>query len=240
LSLDLEADEVHVWWGRRRHVSRSLESLLDDVERGRLARYTREEDRERFLAGCALAKLALGLYLDVPAAEIRFSRRCNTCGRPHGKPRVVTPPGTSIELSVSHSGELVAVAVAARNPVGVDVERLDRALPVDELEGLVLATTERVALASLSADERRPGFLVWWTRKEACVKATALGLRLPLPSVVVTRPDERPRLLAWPHDIPPEEVMLFDLGEHDGHLAALAVLGSCAGVHELDGDELLH
>jgi 4'-phosphopantetheinyl transferase len=55
-----EAGTVHVWWARRLDASDRQAGLLDDTERQRWAAYRRDEDRERFLVGCALAKTVLG------------------------------------------------------------------------------------------------------------------------------------------------------------------------------------
>jgi hypothetical protein len=71
------------------------------------------------------------------------------------------------------------------------------------------------------------------------VKASGVGVLLPLDAVVVSRPDEPPRLLRWPHPVPAEDVALFDLGEREGHLASLAVLGPCRHVRQFDGSGLL-
>jgi 4'-phosphopantetheinyl transferase len=232
----LRAAEAHVWWARRHDAAPQLEQLLDEDERGRLSAYRRVEDRARFLVGCALAKIALAGYLGRPPAAIRLSRTCPICGKPHGKPRA---EDTDIELSVSHSGELVAVAFAARAPVGVDVEQLGGRLSVEDVAKLALSREEARALDALGAEEREHGFLVSWTRKEAVTKALGAGLRIEPADVVVTAPGDPPRLLAWPNDAAPDEVALFDLAARDGHVASLAVLGACDAVAELDGSSLL-
>jgi len=226
-----------VWWAARADATPELGSLLDDVERERRAAYRRQEDQDRFLVGCALAKVALGRRLDRPPESIRLSRTCPTCGKPHGKPALL---GSGIELSLSHSGEAVALALAEGAPVGVDVEVLAGArFEVDELRRVALSDDEARALEGLDASERRRAFLVAWTRKEAVTKAVGAGLAVPLREVVVSPAHEPPRLLAWPYDDPPEVVSLFDVGSDPGYPASVAVLSPCGGVRELDGSELL-
>ena len=112
-------DTADVWWARRQDASAGHLALLDETERRRWTAYRRDADRERFLAGCVLAKAALARYAGLRPADVRFDRTCGECGEPHGKPAFKT-----FEHSVAHSGDLVAVAVAG-NPVGVDVEQLD-------------------------------------------------------------------------------------------------------------------
>jgi 4'-phosphopantetheinyl transferase len=230
---------AHVWWARRQDAAPELERLLDEAERGRLAAYRRSEDRERFLAGCALAKAALAGYLGRDPGAIRLDRTCPRCGKPHGKPRLLDAGTSALELSVSHAGDLVAVAVATGARVGVDVEPLERRLRPVELASVALAPEEAEELAALDEGERICAFLVYWTRKEAATKAVGLGLEIPLSGVRVSPPGEPPRLLAWEHAVAPEDVMLADLAAPDGHVAALAVVGECDEVVELDGSALL-
>jgi hypothetical protein len=49
-------------------------------------------------------------------------RSCPSCGRHHGRPHL---PGTGLDVSISHSGATVAVAVSNAGPVGVDAQLRD-------------------------------------------------------------------------------------------------------------------
>ena len=233
---------VDVWWARRQDASAQHAELLDETERRRCAAYRREQDRERFLVGCALAKAALAACTGRRPEQITFDRTCRQCGRPHGKPVI---RGGGPEHSVAHSGDLIAVAVA-RAPVGVDVEQLDdRPHPLgggdpEALARLVLAGEERAALAAVPPAGRPRAFLVAWTRKEAVTKAKGDGLRVPFSNVVVaTEAGAPPRLIAWPYPQPPEEVSLLDLDTDAGYVAALAVIGRCEAVRARNGSALL-
>jgi 4'-phosphopantetheinyl transferase len=241
-----------VWWARRQDGSGRLAALLDETERRRWAAYRRPEDRERFLAGCALAKAALARYTGQRPADVRFDRTCGQCGQPHGKPVLAAdsarpggPGRGGIAHSVAHSGDLVVVAVAAA-PVGVDVEQLDgRRRPLgghgdpEALAELVLSRAERAALAAVPADGRARAFLVAWTRKEAVTKATGDGLRAAFSDVVVAADAGSPRVASWPYPRPPAEVSLLDLEAAAGYVAALAVIGRCDAARARDGSALL-
>jgi 4'-phosphopantetheinyl transferase len=146
---------------------------------------------------------------------------------------------------VTHSGDLVAVAVA-RTPVGVDVEQLDgRVRPLggdgdtQALARLVLADDEQAALAAVGPSARAREFLAAWTRKEAVTKATGDGLRVSFSDVVIVTDERGPRLVAWPYPQPPDSVSLVDLEAAAGYVAALAVLGRCDTVQARDGSALL-
>ena len=231
-----------VWWARRQDAADRHAGLLDETERRRLAAYRREEDRARFLAGCALAKTALARYTGQRPADVRFDRTCGQCGEPHGKPVL---EGAGVEHSVAHSGDLIAVAVA-RAPVGVDVEQLDgRPHPLggdgdpQALARLVLSPAEQAALAAVPPPGRARAFLIAWTRKEAVTKATGDGLRAAFSDVVVAAGGGPPRLVSWPYERPPQSVSLLDLEAAAGYVAALAVLGRCDAVRAMDGSALL-
>jgi 4'-phosphopantetheinyl transferase len=227
-----------VWWARRQDAAPRLAHLLDETEQSRHARYRRQEDKDRFLVGCALAKTVLAGYAGTgqdPAA-IRFERTCPQCGRPHGKPRAAA---SDLQHSVSHSGDLIAVAVA-HDPVGIDVEQSDtRRHDTDALARLVFSGAERAALATADPAVRVRGFLVAWTRKEAVTKATGDGLRVAFSQVVVAADAGPPRVVSWPYPQPPDSVSLLDLDAGPGYLAALAVLGPCRAVRDRDGSALL-
>jgi 4'-phosphopantetheinyl transferase len=231
-----------VWWARRQDASDRYLTLLDETERRRWEGYRRDADRERFLAGCVLAKAALAGYAGLRPADVRFDRTCRQCGGPHGKPAFA---GYGLGHSVAHSGDLVAVAVAG-NPVGVDVEQLDgRPHPLggdggpESLGRLVLSAAEQAALAAIPSSGRARSFLVAWTRKEAVTKATGDGLRAAFTEVVVAADAGPPRLVAWPYPRDPREVALLDLDAAPGYVAALAVLGRCTAVTPRDGSALL-
>ena len=232
---------VTVWWARRQDARPELTALLDDAEHERYTSCRYEPSRERFLVGCALTKAAVAAARGISPHDVTLDRTCSGCGQPHGKPQVTG----DLELSVSHSGDRVAVAVARTStPIGVDVEEADgRVRGGDDpaaLERYVLSEAELTEFAAGSApDDRRRNFLVVWTRKEAVLKATGDGLRVPLHDLVVAAPAKQPRVLAWPYPDPPDRVSMQDLDVGPGYVAALAVLGRCDEVISQDGTALL-
>jgi 4'-phosphopantetheinyl transferase len=200
--------EVEVWWGRIEQVRDEFTEHLDAVERERYAAYVRAEDRARFLLGCTITKRLLAARLSLPVTSIRLDRTCPECGKPHGKVRV-----DGAELSVTHSGELVGVAVSDR-PVGLDVEKVDPGIDVDGLARISLADEEIAVLAEYDAIARATAFTTYWTRKEAIVKATGDGLRTDLRTVTG----------------PPAGFQLRDLDVDPGYVAALAVISAAPPV----------
>ncbi|MFJ9825626.1 4'-phosphopantetheinyl transferase family protein [Streptomyces sp. NPDC101160] len=197
--------------------------LLDERERRVYESLTEERVRAQYVTAHALLRTVLGEVLDRDPASLSFAKG------PHGKPYLADVP---VEFSLSHSGELVAVALSLEAPVGVDVERVPE--PSAELPLPVLSSAERAEYDRVAAPERAAAFTTYWVRKEAVLKATGEGLRVDPARLTVAAPDRPAELLGWrgrdaepgrdggqPH--PP--VRLYDLDAVDGYRGAVALLG---------------
>jgi 4'-phosphopantetheinyl transferase len=199
-----------VWFGDIHTAGAAHLDLLDEVEKGRRERYRQAADQDRFALGAALIRLVAAARSGVAPHEVRVDRTCPGCAQPHGKPQL---PGTGLHVSVSHSGDLVALALTDVAPIGVDVEVLT-GRDVAGLARSVVGPGEPIAAAR--------DFYTYWCRKEAIVKATGDGLRVPLPEVVVSPADQAARLVSYAGALPPCSVT--DLPVGDGYAAAVAVL----------------
>jgi 4'-phosphopantetheinyl transferase len=162
-------DEVCVWLVRSplpdAAVAR-LAGLLDARERARAGALDPVR-WQRFVAAHGAARMLIGRRTGVPPEAVRWRYG------PHGKPEV-----DGVRVSLSHSGELAAVALTPTRAVGVDVQRHTPGLD-----------TRAMAARYFPADEARlvtgaAVFATLWARKEACVKATGgrltQGLGLPV------------------------------------------------------------
>jgi 4'-phosphopantetheinyl transferase len=231
--LPLREGECQVWWARRQDCRPELAGLLDPAERGRLAALVQPADQERFTVGAALVRSLMGALTGVRPQDVVLDRTCPDCGRPHGR---ITVPGGAPRLSLSHSGDLVAVALHPTAEVGVDVEQVARGLDPLSLAGVALTGREEADLRALPAEQHPAAFAGYWVRKEAFVKATGEGLRRPPGEVEVTAPGTPPRLLS----AYPGPVWLGDLSPRPGYAAAVAVLAEGPVlVREFDGTALL-
>lgn len=218
-----------VWAARlselRPHES-SLAAVLTPAERADRAGHA---DASTGALSRAVLRLVLARHLGVMPEQLDIDRRCPTCGRPHGRPRLRTDAGApepSPQVSVSHGGDLLVVALADRGPVGVDVEpaRPSSAVEADLLE-LTLTPAERSHLASVPADQQHLLFLHYWTGKEAVLKALGTGLDLPLQAVALPAPSTGgTTAVAVPGAAAVElTVQHLDLGP--AHVGALATAG---------------
>ncbi|MFC0865702.1 4'-phosphopantetheinyl transferase family protein [Sphaerimonospora cavernae] len=215
--------ECRVWWADPRHQPiEAMMSVLNGPELRRASRFHREQDRRRFLTGAWLLRMVAGAELGVSPERVEVDRWCSGCGKAHGKPHIRTGE-EPLHVSVSHSGNRVVVAVTTVGPLGVDVEAVPSG-PVDALARCALSPAELPALRAVPESERRAAFARLWVRKEAVLKATGHGLRVPPDHVEVSGPDERPALVRWPLDIAPEDVPIAAIDAGAGYAGAIAVL----------------
>lgn len=189
-------------------------AVLDDGERARAERFVVDQVKRRFVLSHAALRLILARRLGGDWRDIRYDTVAN------GKPCLAGSAAGRPEFNMSHSGDLMVVALSDDHPVGVDVEAWR---PIDRVRGLaetILAARELAAFDGLSPEEASRVLLRLWTFKEALVKALGLGLSV------------EPRSIALPDSIlggdPGGELLfrgiswrLHDLGAA-GYAAALA------------------
>ncbi|WP_330299307.1 4'-phosphopantetheinyl transferase family protein [Streptomyces sp. NBC_00503] len=218
--------EAHIWSLPPLSQPSSWFGLLDSTELMRLSSFAHELDLARFVTGRMLAKTALASLLGTGPEAVRFRTRCPGCGGPHGKPHVVGA-GAGWELSISHSGDVVAVAIALGSPLGLDVEQGEPwsspGLP-PEYE-LVLTPMERATIEALPQERHADACLTYWTRKEAVLKATGEGLNTPMTDFTLSGPEDPPALLAWHPDGTRPVPAIADIRLGDDIHGAVAALG---------------
>ncbi len=221
---ELPEDEVHVWRTAAQMPGSSiaqLRQILSPDELARIDRFHFEIDRRRGVIGRGYLRLLLGRILDLPANELQFKYD------EFGKPSLIPGQGLPLQFNVSHSGDLILIAIAVGRAVGVDVERMRTDLDPNGIAVQFFSTDERKTLASLAGSAQYKAFFACWTRKEAYLKATGVGLSLPLDQFDVSfLPEQEPELLATRPD--PAEAQKWKLRALDvsgDYAAALVAAG---------------
>jgi 4'-phosphopantetheinyl transferase len=217
LHLSLSSDETHLWRAPLTVPPGVLERrrrTLSEEERERADRYHLARDRDHFIAARGGLRELLGLYLQLPPAQVSF-----TYGA-HGKPALL---GGHLQFSVSHAHELALFALTERRPVGVDLEWMRVDLELEEMAERFFSLNERRTIRSLPAAERPAAFFACWTRKEAYVKAVGIGLSLPLDRFDVACAPTEPAALRWTDGDPdgPQRWAMHALHPGRGYIGAL-------------------
>jgi 4'-phosphopantetheinyl transferase len=220
----LPQDEVHVWRASLVQADSQFAAfthLLSSEERERAARFHFEVDRKRGVLARGLSRLLLGRCLGQRPEQVQFQYN------EFDKPILAGGLHPAVQFNVSHSGDLVLVALSRGRAVGVDVEYMRMDVATDEIAARFFSAAECSALATVAPALRSAAFFACWTRKEAYLKARGDGLSLPLTEFDVSLlPGDEARLLATRHDS--TEVhrwTLRALDGGDGYQAALAVEG---------------
>jgi 4'-phosphopantetheinyl transferase len=195
--LGLGRDEVQVWIASVPTAEAGLTALahlLSTAERDRAARFKVREARDQFVFGRALLRQLLGACLRVEPAALEFGYQ------PHGKPFLTAPASNdNLRFNLSHSGSMVAVALARGRDVGVDIEWIEPPGDRTLLTERIFSTREFGELRALPKSQQWEAFFNGWTRKEAYLKATGEGLIDALPAIEVTlAPGNEPELRKLP------------------------------------------
>lgn len=180
---ELRSHHCQVWWAQISDLQCWHYNLLNEIEREKANLFHHSEDRARFMLGCAISRLVLGKQLTMSPLQVPINRTCSVCKLAHGRPQL--PVGMP-QLSVSHSGERVAVAFTTSTPIGIDVEQINSNIDVLKMAVGVLTDIEIAQLMQLPVERRIEGFLTYWTRKEAILKATGEGLMISPSNLTVS------------------------------------------------------
>jgi len=197
----LRAGEVHVW---RASLSENdpaeLGQLLSTGEWMRAQRFHFARDRARFMCGRGLLRRILGRYLDLDPRNLRFAEG------PHGKPELAGVD-SSLRFNLSHSDDLMLLAVTYTRAVGIDLELMRDNMPVETLADYYFEPEDAWGLRLLPPAQRMWKFYELWTSTEARLKADGVGIARGLKVLEPNR---------W---------SLLKLTPAEGYAAALAVEG---------------
>ena len=172
--LALSPGELHIWSFRFEVHAETLAILRDFLsrdERVRAERFQFPVLRDRFAIGRGALRMILAHYLggDPGSLEFDYER--------YGKP-FLSKPRTNLRFNLSHSGDLMVIALCLDQPIGVDIEKEDPQFPVMEIAARFFCESEQRTLAQLEGERRWRAFFQIWTAKEAVLKANSLGLSL--------------------------------------------------------------
>ncbi len=205
-------------------------ALLSAAEQEAYGRIRVPSRRTEYLLGRYATKTILSRYLAVPVGALAIEPDAQ------GKLRIAGPRvGARLAFNLSHSGDLLAIALSPQAEVGVDVELVNEGLSA-ELEAIAarhFCPAEQRALAHRDPAVRLREFFRMWTLKEAALKAIGAGLQLPLKAVDVAVAAAR-YVIPWPGS---DGVCIEARHWHDlacGYHVAVARLGTLGTVRVFD------
>lgn len=153
-----------------------LNEWLQPNERARAEQIKDQEARASFLIGRGMARAMLAEVTGVAAKDWMFTEGA------HGRPEVASPD-TPYHFNLAHSHGAVVCIVGRDREIGVDIEFLERPAASPELMARVCAPDELADIEAAADALRQERFLVYWTLKEAYLKARGLGISVHLADV---------------------------------------------------------
>lgn len=223
---ELGDNDAHVWFFPLivpLEKSRGWHAILSAEETDRAQRFAFPYLRERYVAAHVVMRQLLGGYLNADPAGLHFEIT------ERGKPSL---PGNSVHFNLSHTQDAGLFAVTPMGEIGVDIERLDRKIDRHGIAGRFFSKAEAAELAALTEENQAEGFCNLWTRKEAWLKATGVGISDGLNKVEFNcRPGYAARLLRIDGDSNAAREWLIDSFRPPGdHVGAIAVRAFSAHV----------
>jgi 4'-phosphopantetheinyl transferase len=154
-----------------------LEKNLSEADRDRAGRFRFREDRARLALGRGI--LATLLRDELGLADRPLELALTDKGQPY------LPNRPHVAFSISHAGDLVAVALTVGARVGVDVESLGRRVELDPIAERIFSAADLARFRAMPEAEKTRAFFRAWTGKEAVLKARGVGLSGGLAEIAI-------------------------------------------------------
>lgn len=214
--------EAHIWYATLESLrprAQEFAELLDPVEQERAQRFRFDHDRERFILGHGLLRSLLSRYLKRDGSLIRMARG------PFGKPFLERK---DLRFNMSDTKDAVLVAFTHRTEVGADIETMTRRVDHASVAEHYFTAPELQSILDASGgsdtrSQQKRRFLELWTRKEAVLKASGVGIMDDLKAL---RVDGERNTMLITHDAfvkmaaPEYHVITHSIGED--HVISLA------------------
>lgn len=170
----LKEGSIDIWLLHRGKSQQHLDmlySLLSEGEKRHNPNFMKKKHRETYVLTRGILRLLISSYL------LKRPECISLCYGNKGKPHIDSEENqTGLEFNLSHSGDYILFAFSRGKSVGVDIQKRKE---LDNMETLMKYVFPRKMLSragELHEGESADSFFRFWTRLEALVKATGLGL----------------------------------------------------------------
>ncbi len=223
----LPAGVIDAWYASLETLKPRMQAfndLLDPVELDRVKRFRFTQDRERFILGHGLLRSLLGKYLKRDGGLVRMARG------PFGKPYLERK---ELRFNLSDTKDAVLIAFGSKLEIGADIETMTRDVDHKAVSEHYFTGPEIKAMTPppkpssgggrLTEEFSKRRFLEFWTRKEAVLKASGVGIMDDLKAL---RVDGARNTMVIAHEAfaemaaPEYHVHTFHIG--DAHLISVA------------------
>ena len=207
----LDQQMVQVWQAILPRDEMKLALLAEELsldEQRRAQQIKHPETRRQFIFARSWLRKVLGASLDLPPADLVFAVQ------PRGKPFLKLPPqNCDLRFNLSHSGNLVVLALTHGREVGIDIELIKPLENLTELAARVFSPAKLAGWQTLPAARQPAAFFSNWTHKEAWLKCIGQGLIDDLSAIEIIAEDNTNPLLLHPPPVvtPQKDWIIRDL-----------------------------
>lgn len=230
--------EVHVWpfsLDVPSAVHEQYAAFLSQAEQARAGRFRFPADRRHYVAAHGCLRAILSQYCQSEPQSLVLE------SMPSGKPRLVCDGRPAdIDFNLTHSHGRGAVVVACDRAVGIDLEKLRTEVDCRRLAERYFSAHEQSVVLSATEERLSEMFFRHWVGKEAYLKGTGVGLRLPLDQCEVLLSEDRERAVIRRQGTtaPSETWMVQYLSLEAGWMGCVAARGDGWTVRACSGSDL--
>jgi len=183
-TLSLSEDHIDVWLCDLKQLSHEINnfySILSEDERERADKLKVEDKKQQYIITKGVLRQRLGLLTNIEPEYFVFEHL------EHGKPVLVNDARyADIKFNVSHSHDFALIAIALKQNIGIDIEKINHDSKHDELVARFFSKAEQTEFQTIPDANKARAFCACWTRKEAFIKAVGDGVNYGLDKFDVT------------------------------------------------------
>ena len=200
----------------------TLSQFLSESELRKADRLRITKQKQQYLIAQAFLRCLLSNYIHEEPNEIELVQ--DKFGKPYLN---IKNNQNRVNFNLSHSYDLIAVAICYNSNIGIDVEKVRSGRNFLGIARRFFSSDEFKALHTLPPEKRQEAFYRCWTRKEAYLKAIGKGIRLPINNFTVSVLPDLPASLLKMDNAQGEASMwnLIDIETLPDYKASVAIKG---------------
>ena len=218
-TLNLYKDHIDVWLCDLKQLSgdiNSFYSILSENERDRADKLKVDDKKQQYIITRGTLRQRLGLLTNIYPEVFEFNIL------EHGKPVLVNDARFSnITFNVSHSHDLALIAIAQKQNIGIDIEKINHESNHLALMTRFFSKAEQTEFQTIPDANKAKAFCACWTRKEAFIKAVGDGVSYGLDKFDVTVDTDKQAPVINLHKPSEETWSAISLPVNDNYMACL-------------------
>jgi 4'-phosphopantetheinyl transferase len=173
-TLSLSKDHIDVWLCDLKQLSVDINnfySILSEDERKRADKLKVEDKKQQYIITRGALRQRLGLLTNIEPEDFVFKIL------EYGKPVLANNPQCAgITFNVSHSHDLALIAIAQKQNIGIDIEKINHESDHQALMTRFFSRAEQAEFQTIAEVNKARAFCACWSRKEAFIKAIGSGI----------------------------------------------------------------